>query len=65
MHREDCVATHGQVEYLVLSEAFKRKVRKSFVAQAVAKVLRAARVLITQKDRLTNKVRIRRWERLG
>jgi putative DNA primase/helicase len=58
IHREDRAAAHGRVEYLVLPEAFKREVCKGFEAQAVAKVLRAAGVLITQKDRLTNKVRI-------
>ncbi len=45
-------------QYLILPEAFKREVCKGFDSQAVAKVLRAAGVLITQKDRLTNKVRI-------
>lgn len=55
---EDRAAAHAQVEYLVLPEAFRREVCKGFDAQAVAKVLRAADVLVTQKDRLTNKVRI-------
>lgn len=58
VHREDRAAAHAQVEYMVLPEAFKREVCKGFEAQAVAKVLRSAGVLITQKDRLTNKVRI-------
>ncbi len=56
--REDRAAAHGRVEYLVLPEAFKREVCKGFDAQTVAKVLRAAEVLTTEKDRLTNKVRI-------
>jgi putative DNA primase/helicase len=56
--REDRAASFAQVEYLVLPEAFKRDVCKGFDSQAVAKVLRAAGVLIHQKDRLLNKVRL-------
>ncbi len=51
-------ADYAQVEYLILPEAFKRTVCKGWDAAAVAKVLRAAGHLVTQKDRLTNKVRI-------
>ena len=56
--REDRAASFAQVEYLVLPEAFKRDVCKGFDSQAVAKGLRAAGVLIHQKDRLLNKVRL-------
>ncbi|MBN8505325.1 MAG: DUF927 domain-containing protein [Burkholderiales bacterium] len=58
VNREDRAAAHSNVEFLVLPEAFGREVCKGFDPQAVARVLRAAGVLITEKDRLTNKVRI-------
>jgi putative DNA primase/helicase len=56
--REERTTAHGQVEYLVFPEAFKREVCKGFDSQAMARVLRAAGVLKHEKDRLTNKVRI-------